>query len=169
MTDPGRLTLEDQLCFALYAATNAVTRAYRPRLQQIGLTYPQYLVLLALWQDGPAPASRIAGRLRLAPNAMTPLLDRLEHVALIRRDRDPDDRRVVVVSLTPTGAALEAAAARAQRAVVCDTQLGSAALAALRDELIALVRRMEPDRVGNTAPGGDVQAPEISTERRALR
>ncbi len=143
---PKRLRLDDQLCFALYAATNAVTRAYRPRLEQIGLTYPQYLVLLVLWQDGDSTLGAIARRLGLGANAVTPLVDRLDHAGLLTRARDDEDRRLVHVALTAKGRALEADTALTQHAVECETQLEPEALAALREELMALVRRMEPDR-----------------------
>lgn len=138
-----RLRLDDQLCFALYAAANAVTRAYKPKLASIGLTYPQYLVLLVLWQDGARSVSEIGGRLKLSPNGITPLLDRLERAELITRRRDDDDRRVIHVHLTPTGSALELAAREAQQHVVCETKLDPLALAALRDTLRDLVAEME--------------------------
>jgi DNA-binding MarR family transcriptional regulator len=139
-----RLKLDDQLCFALYAATNAVTRAYRPLLDEVGLTYPQYLVMMVLWQGGSRTSGYIAERLHLAPNALTPMLDRLEQGGLLTRRRDDQDRRLVHIALTPSGVQLESAAARAQRAVVCQTELEADALIALRDELKALVLRMEP-------------------------
>jgi len=101
------LRLDDQLCFALYAATNAVTRSYRARLETVGLTYPQYLVMLVLWQDGPSPISHIAARLSLAPNAITPLLDKLEKIALVKRKRNEADRRVIRIELTEKGVELE--------------------------------------------------------------
>lgn len=148
MPQPKKLRLDDQLCFALYAATNAVTRAYRPLLKQIGLTYPQYLVMLVLWQDGPRTIRAIADRLSLAPNALTPLLDRLEKAALLERRRDGHDRRLVHVTLTREGALLEKAASLAQQSVVCQTELTPSSLDALRDELKGLVDRMEADSWG---------------------
>ena len=90
-----KLSLDDQLCFALYAATNAITRSYRPGLDLLGITYPQYLLLLCLWQDGPSTTGAIARRLALAPNAITPLVDRLERGGFVERHRDEGDRRVV--------------------------------------------------------------------------
>lgn len=140
---PQRLQLDDQLCFALYAATHMVTRAYRPLLQDIGLTYPQYLVMLVLWQDGGSLVGHIADRLKLSSNAITPLLDRLEGNGLVQRFRDKGDRRVVSVELTRAGVELERAASLAQQNVVCQTALSPQALGALRDELKQLVRQME--------------------------
>ncbi|MEL6239560.1 MAG: MarR family transcriptional regulator [Pseudomonadota bacterium] len=144
MPRPKRLRLDDQLCFALYAATNAVTRSYRPLLQDIGLTYPQYLVMLTLWQNHPLAGKDIAERLNLSANAISPLLDRLEESGFVTRERDAVDRRVVHVALTDRGIALEREASRAQNAVVCHTELSDGELAHLRDELKALVDRMEP-------------------------
>ena len=140
--EPRRLRLDDQLCFALYAATNAVTRAYRPRLEALGLTYPQYLVMLVLWQDGPSTMQRIADRLMLGQNAITPLVDRLCQAGLVTRNRDESDRRVIRIELTEDGRTLERPAAAVQHEVACDTGLSEADLAVLREELLVLARRM---------------------------
>ena len=153
-----RLRLDDQLCFALYAATHAVTRAYRPRLAAIDLTYTQYLVMLALWQDGPLTQSALAARLRMGTSAMPPLIDHLERAGAVRRRRDGPDRRVVVVEPTEAGAALERAAALAQVAVECRTGLDPHALARLRDELIALADRTA-DADASRRRGGDADDP----------
>lgn len=139
---PRRLRLDDQLCFALYAATNAVTRTYRPLLGALGLTYPQYLVMLVLWQDGAKSIRGIAARLQLGPSAITPLVDQLEAAELVTRVRGGSDRRIVVVELTEVGRHLEDAAAIAQDAVVCGTGLTDEALAALRHTLVDLVDRI---------------------------
>lgn len=151
MFQPKSLRLDDQLCFSLYAATNAVTRAYRPLLGQLGLTYPQYLVMLVLWQDGSRTAGGIGRRLALAQNAVTPLLDRLEAAGLLVRGRSGADRRVVHVHLTPEGIELETAVSLAQQNVECRTGLAPESLGRLRAELAALARRME----GLEHGGGD--------------
>jgi len=142
MSSPTKLRLDDQLCFALYAATNSVTRAYRPLLDEIGLTYPQYLVMMVLWQDDGLPVHQIASRLALAPHAISPLLRRLEDAGLVVRRQDTADRRVVHVHLTASGVDLEESAARAQLAVVDQTRLCPPELHGLRDELHHLIRRM---------------------------
>lgn len=142
---PRALRLDDQLCFALYAATNAVTRAYRPLLGQLGLTYPQYLVMLVLWQDGPSSIGRIAKRLNLAQNAITPLIDKLEAQRLVDRVRSETDRRVVTIECTWKGTALEASVSLAQQSVECQTGLDPDALAGLRADLHALSDRMQID------------------------
>jgi len=142
---PTNLRLDDQLCFALYAATNTVIRAYRPLLERIGLTYPQYLVMLVLWQDGEHAVHEIASRLALPPHAISPLLARLDGAGLVVRRREAPDHRVVHVHLTAAGAELQAAASQAQRTVVCRTRLGPNAMDDLRAELHDLVRQMDAD------------------------
>ncbi|MFI9008531.1 MarR family winged helix-turn-helix transcriptional regulator [Actinosynnema sp. NPDC053489] len=97
------LELDDQLCFALYAASRAVTARYRPLLEDLGLTYPQYLVLLVLWERGPVPVKDVAAALRLDYGTLSPLLKRLEAAGLIRRERRPDDERSVRLVLTEEG------------------------------------------------------------------
>ena len=142
MGRPTNLQLDDQLCFALYAATNTVTRAYRPLLERIALTYPQYLVMLTLWQHGDLSVSEIAARLALPGHAVSPLVERLEDAGFVSRRRAAPDRRVVHVGLTAAGVELEHAASAAQRSVACDTGLSPTALAQLREQLHDLVDRM---------------------------
>ena len=151
MTRAKRLALDDQLCFALYAATNAITRADRPLLRDIGITDPQYLTLMVLWQEGDRSIGDIAARLGLPGHAITPIVDRLRAVRLVTRQRDQTDRRVVLVSLTAQGAALERAAAEVQRTVACRTGLSPRALAALRTELHDLVEEIT-DRTARQNP-----------------
>ncbi|MBX6385963.1 MAG: MarR family transcriptional regulator [Microbispora sp.] len=100
--------LDDKMCFALYAASRAVTGLYRPLLDEVGLTYPQYLVLMVLW-DGPAEGvtvKELGAALQLDYGTLTPLLKRLEANGLVRRERRPDDERTVQITLTDKGAAL---------------------------------------------------------------
>ncbi|GAA2730088.1 hydroperoxide stress response transcriptional regulator OhrR [Pedococcus aerophilus] len=142
MTTSSNLRLNDQLCFALYAATNQVTRAYRPLLEAVGLTYPQYLVMLVLWESDDQPAHEIADRLQLSPAAVSPILGRLEEAGLVVRALDPDDARSRRVRLTTQGAAVELGASRAQLNVVEQTGLCGDELSGLRDDLHDLVMRM---------------------------
>lgn len=143
MTRANGLGLDDQLCFAIYAATHAITRAYRPMLSELGLTYPQYLVLLVLMQEGAMAVQGVAGRLKLNASTLTPLLKRLAEMGLVRRQRDPADERVVTVSLTDQGEALRQDLLRIQGEVVCRTGLDEAAFIALRTSLHALIDRLE--------------------------
>ncbi|WP_100466737.1 MarR family winged helix-turn-helix transcriptional regulator [Mycobacteroides abscessus] len=101
------LGLDHQLCFALYSASRAMTAVYRPILAELNLTYPQYLVLLALWEEDRATVSRLGERLRLDSGTLSPLLKRLETNGLIRRERSASDERLVEVTLTPDGRHLE--------------------------------------------------------------
>ncbi len=89
------LLLEHQICFPLYAASRLLTRLYQPLLEPLGLTYPQYIVLMILWEDAPCTVSHIGERAQLASNTLTPLLKRLEQSGLVQRERSSDDERVV--------------------------------------------------------------------------
>ncbi len=106
MTDTDTPALSEQLCFDLYAASRAVTAAYRPVLSGLGLTYPQYLVLVVLWDEGSCTLRHISEALRLDHGTLTPLLRRMELAGLVARRRDNADERFVVVSLTAKGDAL---------------------------------------------------------------
>ncbi len=142
MAEATTVRLDDQLCFALYAAVNSVTRSYRPLLRDIGLTYPQYLVMMVLWQQDSQSVNCIAERLHLGGNAVTPLLVRLEQLGHVTRTRETADARVVIVRLTVAGRDLERAAAVVQRHVVCQTGLDDVALADLRTRLHGLIDDM---------------------------
>src|SRR5262245_50801378 len=100
-------TLERQLCFAVYATAHAFNRAYKPLLDRVGLTYPQYLVMLVLWEKGCMPVKTIGEQLDLDSGTLSPLLKRLEQAGLIDRARDPKDERQVIVSLTEKGAGMK--------------------------------------------------------------
>ena len=104
------LRLDRQICFPLYAASNRLTRAYRPILDRLGLTYAQYLVMLVLWEESPQSVGSIGARLHLDSGTLTPLLKRLEAAGLVTRRRDPEDERRLIVSPTEAGAALRAEA-----------------------------------------------------------
>lgn len=139
---PSAGRLADQLCFALYAATNAVVRTYRPLLDRMDVTYPQYLVLLVLWERRSCRVGEIADELRLATHAVSPILERLEQAGLVRRTRDDADRRIVHVELTAAGAELEAVAAAVQEEVRCRTLLDDDAVDRLRGDLHRLLDLM---------------------------
>lgn len=103
----GSLLLQDQLCFALYAASRSVTTRYRPLLDELGLTYPQYLVMLVLWEQGSVSVRELGTALQLESSTLSPLLKRLETGGLIRRERRAEDERSVAVRLTRAGADLQ--------------------------------------------------------------
>jgi DNA-binding MarR family transcriptional regulator len=114
------LLLDDQLCFALYAASRAVTSRYRPLLESLGLTYPQYLVLLVLWEHDTVPVKEIGAALQLDYGTLTPMIKRLESAGLVRRERRPDDERTVLVTLTQQGQELR------EQARTIPTDIGNA-------------------------------------------
>ena len=99
----GSLLLDDQLCFALYAASRAVTGRYRPLLEELGLTYPQYLVMLVLWEQDSISVRDLGTALQLESSTLSPLLKRLEANGLLRRERRRDDERSVAIRLTDAG------------------------------------------------------------------
>lgn len=105
--ESAALFLENQLCFPLYAASRLTTKVYGPFLDKMGLTYPQYLVLLVLWQYEALSVKEIGARLYLESNTLTPLLKRLEQKALILRNRSKSDERAVIISLTSQGKKLK--------------------------------------------------------------
>ncbi|AKU96813.1 Organic hydroperoxide resistance transcriptional regulator [Labilithrix luteola] len=115
------LLLDNQVCFALYAASRAMTAAYQPLLEPLGLTYPQYLVLLVLWETDGIRVSQIGERLHLDSGTLTPLLKRLETQGVIERRRSAGDERVVEVHLTAAGKRLRKAAAEIPKALLCKT------------------------------------------------
>ncbi|MGW5659403.1 MarR family winged helix-turn-helix transcriptional regulator [Streptomyces sp. NPDC003758] len=139
----GSLLLDDQLCFALYAAQRAVTAAYRPLLEDLGLTYPQYLVLLVLWERGETTVKELAAALRLDYGTVSPLLKRLQAAGLVRRERSARDERSVLVAVTARGEELRERAARVPGALLAATGLDGPGIARLREELLRLAERAE--------------------------
>ena len=111
------LALDKQLCFALYSASLAMTKVYKPLLAPLGLTYPQYLVMLALWEHDAQTVSGLGERLALDSGTLTPLLKRLEAQGQVRRERDADDERRVIVRLTDAGRKLKIAARSVPQAI----------------------------------------------------
>lgn len=106
MAEPRTPPLSDQLCFDLYAASRAVTNAYRPALQELGLTYPQYLVMIVLWEEGTCTVRDLARRLDLDHGTLTPLLRRMEANGVLTRRRSSSDERFVEIALTAAGDAM---------------------------------------------------------------
>ena len=129
--DDDMLALERQVCFALSVAARNVVAVYRPVLEPLGLTHPQYLVMLALWQHGPLSVKELSGLLQLDPGTLSPLLKRLEAAGLLRRERDARDQRNLALALTDKGRALRAEAEKIPAGIV--ERLGMPV-----DELMAL-------------------------------
>jgi DNA-binding MarR family transcriptional regulator len=131
----GSLRLDDQLCFALYAASRAVTQRYRPLLNELGITYPQYLVMLVLWEHGPTTVKGLADSLQLDYGTLSPLLKRLSQAGLVERRRLSEDERSVEITLTPAGEELKARAAGIPQLLVDAYDLDADDFAALRTTL----------------------------------
>lgn len=135
--------LDDQLCFALYSAGLALTKVYRPILEALDLTYPQYLAMMALWERDDITVNALGAQLRLDSGTLTPLLKRLEGRGMLQRRRDPEDERRVRVVLTETGRALGAQAADIPLAIGKAAGMSRAEAAQERERLVALRDRLE--------------------------
>ncbi|WP_198943392.1 MarR family winged helix-turn-helix transcriptional regulator [Actinokineospora bangkokensis] len=140
------LALERQVCFALSIAARSVVAIYRPLLEPMGLTHPQYLVMLALWGRSPLTGKELSGMLALDPGTLTPLLKRLEAAGYLRRDRDRDDERALAVTLTDAGRALRERALEIPPQVVATLGMPVADLESLHAALTRVIAaaRQEP-------------------------
>ena len=142
MTQHKNLLLNNQLCFALYAATNSVIRYYRIYLNEIGITYTQYLVLLVLWEVESCSIKNIAKTLKLDSPTITPIVQKLEKMNLVKRQRSDLDERIVMVSLTKSGIDLEVQVASIQNKVACKTHLKTKDFNELKETLNQLAQTM---------------------------
>jgi len=133
------LRLDRQICFPLYAASNMLTRLYRPVLEKLGLTYPQYLVMLVLWESAPHSVGDLGSKLHLDSGTLTPLLKRLEQAGFVSRRRDADDERRVLVDLTTTGRALKRSASAVPAILAKSLNLPLSEVEALRRAVQAMV------------------------------
>ncbi len=131
-------SLDAQLCFALYSTSMAMTRAYRPMLDRLGLTYPQVLVLHVLWEQDGASIGEIAERLSLESSTITPLVKRMAAAGHVRRERDPADERYVRIRLTPAGEALQAEVACIGDAVFEKTGLDMDQVVVLTGQMVTI-------------------------------
>ena len=136
------VTVDQFLCFALYSASLAMTKLYQSRLKPLGLTYPQYLVLLVLWETQPLSVGDLGRRLYLDSGTLTPLLKRMEQAGLVTRARDPLDERRVLIGLTPSGKAMKAKAAHVPTTLAAGRSVED--LDALKDQVNALIRVLAP-------------------------
>jgi DNA-binding MarR family transcriptional regulator len=136
------LALDHQLCFAMYSASLAMTKVYKPLLAPLGLTYPQYLVMLVLWEGDGITVSQLGERLTLDSGTLTPLLKRLEALGYVQRLRDTADERRVLLQLTTAGRRLKARAVAVPQAVACATACDLAEVTALAQQLRGLRDRL---------------------------
>ncbi len=137
------LYLDNQLCFSLYATSLAMTKTYRPLLVPLGLTYPQFVVLMALWEQRSLTAGALSQAVALDSGTLVPLLRKLVSRGLVLRQRSEDDERSVVITLTPAGWALQRRAHAIRAQVACSTQCSAAQLAALTRKLQSLRRALD--------------------------
>src|ERR1700759_2151426 len=132
------LRLDNQICFAVYSAAHAFNRVYKPLLDRLGLTYPQYLVMLVLWERDGVPVKDIGERLFLDSGTLTPLLKRLEAAELIKRTRSTEDERQLMIALTAKGEALREKARALPQAILASSACSLGELSAMKNDLIAL-------------------------------
>lgn len=140
---PGMLDLDQQLCFAVYSAAHALNRTYKPLLDPYGLTYPQYIALMTLWEEDGRTVKALGEKLGLDSGTLSPLLKRLEATGYIRRARDKSDERQVLVTLTDKGRAMQRDAVAIRMQIGKATGCSLEALQALTGELQALAERLE--------------------------
>lgn len=129
------LTLDNQVCFAIVTAARNVVSIYRPILEPLGLTHPQYLVMLALWEQAPRSLGELAGELAMEAGTLSPLVKRLEAQGLLARARSAEDERMLAITLTDAGRALRALALEVPEQVMASVGADAQALLALRDAL----------------------------------
>ena len=139
---PPSAVLEDQLCFALYAASRAMTARYRPLLDAIGLTYPQYLVMMLLWEEDNQTVGQLGARLSLDSGTLSPLLKRLTTAGLVTRHRRVEDERSVAIALTDAGRALRDKADAISGEIICALDLDRAEFADLKAKLKLVTERV---------------------------
>ncbi|MCI5098151.1 MAG: MarR family transcriptional regulator [Rhodobacteraceae bacterium] len=137
------LKLDELLCFSLYSANHAMTRLYRPLLAELGVTYPQYLVLVALWEKDSQRVNELGERLALESNTLTPLLKRMEAAGLLIRRRNPSDERSVIVALTDKGRSLEQASVEVSNRILDAVGGDVAEMIELRDRIQTLAERLQ--------------------------
>ena len=142
MTADQPLKLDNQICFAVYSAAHAFNRVYKPLLDRLGLTYPQYLVMLVLWERDGVPLKEIGERLHLDSGTLTPLLKRLEQAGLVKRTRSTEDERQVLIGLTAQGNALKDKARGVPPQILAAAQCSVAELTAVKNEIVALRDRL---------------------------
>ena len=136
--DDNTLELDGFVCFALYSATHALNRLYKPMLDELGLTYPQYLVMVTLWGQDDQTVGSIGEKLFLESSTLTPLLKRLEAAGFIRRERGKEDERQVLIRLTPNGTALKAKAATIPDCIVAASGTTADNVDRLKREIVSL-------------------------------
>ena len=132
------LRLDNQICFAVYSTAHAFNRVYKPLLDRLGLTYPQYLVMLVLWERDGIAVKEIGERLFLDSGTLTPLLKRMEGMGLVKRTRSTEDERQVLIALTAQGQALKEKARTLPQSILSAAQCSVSEIVAMKDEIVKL-------------------------------
>lgn len=145
-----QLQLSNQICFPLYSASRLMTQAYKPHLDELGITYPQYLVLMVLWENDGLTVNQISGKLLLKTNTLSPLLKRMEHMKLLKRSRSKEDERTVIIELTTHGKQLKTKALPIPEKLVAELKSDKIEfedLLALKDTLCELISVLNTKKV----------------------
>ncbi len=141
--DPSHLLLDNQLCFALYAASKAMIQAYRPHLEPLGITYPQYLVFMVLWEEEGITLKHLGERLSLDSGTLTPLIKRLEKEGFVTRERSTKDERAIQIRLTQKGHKLRNKASFIPQKMLCQVNLDIPLLEKMRADLKTLLKMLQ--------------------------
>jgi DNA-binding MarR family transcriptional regulator len=142
--EPGsELKLENQLCFAVYACAREITKLYHPLLKELGLTYTQYVTLLALWEQDQVTVKHLGNRLYLDSGTLTPLLKKLEAMGLVTRIRDKNDERSVIIALTKQGVQLKVSALEIPEKLFCQAGVSPAEADELRRQIMSMLRKVQ--------------------------
>lgn len=137
------LKIENQLCFKIYSVSRGITRAYRPILEKLSLTYPQYLVMLFLWENGDSKMKEISKTLFLDSGTLTPVIKKLENTGYIKRERDKSDERDLIVSVTEEGKKLKEKALEIPEQILCKTNLSFEKYTLLKKEFDELLKQLD--------------------------
>jgi len=151
MNNDELLQLKNQLCFTIYAVSREITRMYRPYLEEMGVTYPQYLVLLVLWEFGECTVKELGEKLYLDSGTLTPLLKRMQEANLVTRDRSKKDERVVVIRLTEKGHSLKEQSCKLPEALLKNSALGPEEFRELLHSSQLLLERIHHTNEGATS------------------
>lgn len=142
MNNDELLKLDNQLCFAVYACSREIIKSYRPYLEKLGLTYTQYITMMVLWETGEISAKDLGNKLHLDSGTLTPLLKKLENMGLVKRQRDAEDERSLLVTLTNKGRELKTNAGEIPEKIFCGLKITMEKLVELREELNHLTQNL---------------------------
>lgn len=146
MKEDAALSLDNQLCFAVYALSREITKRYQPHLKQLGLTYTQYITMLALWEQDKVTVKQLGARLLLDSGTLTPLLKKLESMGHVTRSRDVNDERSVIIALTDQGKRLQDEAWDVPGRMFCEAGVSQDEADELRQHIVSIMQKVQPNR-----------------------